>query len=384
MRIAPALTRVALVTAAVVSTVDAAAAADHRLSTYAGIEAHANPDRPLHGMVIVAWDGRDVSGTTDLSLELNTDTLRFAATDVALSADTTLNFQLTGEAVVAGLLRDHWRDLEHVPERTFTASYAQAQLWTKTRFADGLYMDAELGLRRWFFGENGDETGPDFRLPPEAWVFEPRLRLTWWRLDDDAAWRDRHRLYPRLRGYALGVEGGLDLRSDSRAWGEPDDPRNRPTMGLARVRPWFLAGWQATPDVRWQGGVEAGFAGEEDDLTRRRIGGLTPYVAQIPGVFWAHDLAGRYAHAQTSVPFRLDDAGGLEVGPMVAAAVLSDLHRTGALEDYGAEWGAGAVADLRFGAWQVDIRGGYSPSLSARADKAAWNVFVGGGWASSR
>lgn len=357
-------------------------ATEHRFTAYAGAEGHADPDRPAHGMLILAWDGRDVVGDTDLAVELNTDTLRFTVNELALTEDTSLNAQLTGEALIAGLSRDYWQDLAHRGDRTFTASYLQAQLWTKTRFADALYVEAEAGLRRWFFGPNGDETGEDFRLPPEVLVFEPRLRLTWWALSDDAAWHARHRLYPRLRGWALGVEGGFDLRMDTRDWGgdaEGPDPRNSPQKGIARVRPWALAGWQATPGLRWQGALEAGFAGGEDDLTRRRIGGLTPYVAQIPGVFWAHDLADRYVHVQTSLPVKLD--ADIEVGPMLAAAVLSDLHRTGDTSTYGIEWGAGAAAELRLGAWQVDARGGYSPSLSARADKAAWNLFLGAGGA---
>ena len=359
-----------------------ATAAQSRFTAYGGAEAHADPDRPAHGMLILAWDGVDVVGDTDLAVEFNTDTLRFAVNELALMDDTSLNAQLTGEAFIAGLSRDYWQDLVHRGDRTFTASYLQGQLWTKTRFLDALYVEAEVGLRRWFFSVNGDETGEDFRLPPEVIVFEPRLRLTWWALSDDAAWHARHRLYPRLRGWAVGVEGGLDLRTDAHNWGggaEGPDPRNAPQKGLARVRPWALAGWQTTPSVRWQGSLEAGFAGGEDDLTRRRIGGLTPYVAQVPGVFWAHDLADRYVHMQTTLPLHV--GGDVEVGPVLAAAAMSDLHRTGDTSTYGIEWGAGLAADLRLGRWQVDARGGYSPSLSARADKAAWNVFLGGGWA---
>ena len=33
------------------------------------------------------------------------------------------------------------------------------------------------------------------------------------------------------------------------------------------------------------------------------------------------------------------------------------------------------------GNWQVDLRGGYSPSVSERADRAAWSVWIGSGWA---
>jgi hypothetical protein len=48
-----------------------------------------------------------------------------------------------------------------------------------------------------------------------------------------------------------------------------------------------------------------------------------------------------------------------------------------------AEWGVGVAGDVRLGAWQVDVRAGYSPSLSARADRPAVTGLVGIGWAST-
>lgn len=354
-----------------------------RVAAYIAAEGQAHRERPAHGLLLLAWDAPDVLGAADAGVELNTDTLRLGLTDAPISATTTLNARLTGELFIAGLSTDYWQDGAHRAERTFRSSYVLGQVWTKTRAFDALYVEVELGLRQWFFGANGDDTGPELVLPRDAWVVEPRLRLTWWRLGDDAGWRERHRLFPRLRGYALGAELGADLRERSESWGAPEDPRNRPTTGVARIHPWALFGWQATPGIRWQGSAEGGAAaGDEDDLTRRRIGGLNPYVAQVPGVFWASDLAGRYAHALTAVPFRVAGAGdGVELGPMVAAAVLEDLHRTGRTDELGVEWGAGAALDARLGAWQVDLRGGFSPSLTARGDAAAWSVYLGAGWA---
>lgn len=356
-----------------------AGAAEHVLTAYANAEPNGHPDKRGHGVLLLAYDALDVSRTTDLAVELNTDTVRLQATEIPLKGETTLNLRLTGEYRIAGLSTDYWQEGEDRPERTFESSYVQGQLWVKGRPAGSLWMDAELGLRRWFFDQNGEKTGPDFRLPPEVWSFEPRVRATWWALDDDAAWHARHRLFPRLRGWAVGLEAGLDLRSDTHAWGDPDDDRNRPTAGIARLRPWALAGWQFAEVARWQGTAEGALSAGDDDLGRRRVGGLEPYVAGIPGVFWGHHLSDRYGHVSTSLPFKVWRE--VEAGPMAALAVVNDRGRTGDLDTYDPEWGLGAAVEARIGGWQADLRGGYSPSLSARADRAAWNALAGVGWA---
>ncbi len=387
----------ALVCAACVGS--AAAAGPQRLSAYVAAEGQPNADRPLHGIVIVAWDAENVSSTTDLSAELNTDTLRLAATEIPLEGQTTLNLRLSGEAFVAGLSTDAWRDGAVVPAETFRSSYVQGQIWVKGRPAGDLWAEAELGVRRWIFQRVNGDTGADFTLPADTSVLEPRLRLTWWGLRDDAAWHERQRLFPRLRGFAAGVEAGVDLRGTAHDWGaggashgsvgrQPggvpigalvdQGDRNRRRDAIARLRPWALAGWQATHALRWQGSAEGGLTSGDDDVSRRTVGGLNAYTAQIPGVPWAHDRAGNYAHAETSLQVAFCD--GWEAGPLAAVAVLSDRERTGS-SDAAAEWGLGAVLDARLGAWQLDLRGGYSPSLAARSDKPAFTAYLGAGWA---
>jgi hypothetical protein len=354
-----------------------------RYTAYTSAEAHADDERPLHGVLLLAYERRlgDHGGAGRFGAEFNTDTLRFDLADVPVDEHTTLNARLTGELYIAGLSTDYWQDLEHRRERTFRSSYVQAQGFTKTRIGAAHYVEVELGVRRWFFDENGDETGADFILPPEVTVLEPRLRYTYWGLADDGAWRERHRLYPRLRGFAAGVEGGVDLRTDATRWGDPGDTRNRPRKGIARLRPWAMGGTDIAGPLRWQGTLEAGAAAGDDDLGRRRVGGLTPYVAPIPGVFWAHTLSDRYAHAQVALPVRA--FGEAEIGPIAAAAVVNDRGRTGRREAYDEEWGVGLAADLRLGHWQVDVRGGYSPSLSARASRPAATALLGVGWSNA-
>lgn len=354
-----------------------------RYTAYTSAEVHADGERPLHAVLLLAYDRRlgDHAGGGRIATELNTDTLRIEVADLPVDGATTLNARLTGELFIAGLSTDYWQDLEHREERTFRSSYLQAQGFTKTRLGDAHFVEVELGVRRWFFDKNGEQTGNAFVLPPEATVLEPRLRYTFWGLADDAAWRVRHRLYPRLRGVAAGLEGGVDLRTEASRWGDPVDPRNRPRTGIARVRSWAMGGTDVAGPLRWQGTFETGAASGDDDLGRRRLGGLTPYVASIPGVFWAHGLSDRYAHAQLALPVRA--FGEAEVGPIAGAAIANDRGRTGHSDAYDGEWGLGLAADLRLGNWQVDVRGGYSPSLSARASRPAATALIGVGWSNT-
>lgn len=362
-----------------------AAAQQHKVSALLAAEGQADDDRPGHGIAMVAWDLSGLSGGAALGVELNTDTLRVRYDGLRLSDAVTVGAQLTGELFIAGLTTDYWQNGQMRLDRTFRSSYVQAQAWMKARVAARTYFEIEVGGRRWFFGSN-DDTGAALELPPDAWVFEPRLRYTWWNAQDDAAWRDRHRFFPRVRGLALGVEIGVDARSDVQPWGardpeafDPIDPRNEPGQFALRTRQWLIAGWQAHPMLRLQVSEEAGAASGDDDVTRRRLGGLNPYVVRVPGVPWAHHLVDDYAQGHLGVHVKV--AGDVEIGPTVAAAVLTDIDRVGELDDADVEWGVGLFADARFGAWQVDVRGGYSPSLSDRSDEAAWTAYVGVGWA---
>ena len=242
--------------------------------------------------------------------------------------------------------------------------------------------------RRFLFNpiEDGDRaTNPALTLPPNAWVFEPRLRYTWWNLADDAAWRDRHRFFPRLRGVAAGLELGVDARSNDQPWGALDadafavtDPRNAPDPFAPRVRQWLQAGWQIVPAVRTQLTETAVFGEGGDDLTRDRIGGAGPYSVTLPGAPWASWLSERYLAGSWSWHFAVSP--DVEVGPVVGAVLLSDPDRVGADDEVATLLGVGALADWRIGPWQVDVRGGWSPSVSERADQLAFSVWLGGGY----
>ncbi len=358
-----------------------AAQAGHRLSVLGGGEGWNDNATSFHGVVLLAYDSPALWRDGWFSAEYNTDTLRLTLNNARLADGVWLSAQLGGEYAIAGLLPDYYvnglRDLS----RGFQAGWVQALTALKLQLAPSLFMAVELGGRRWFFSAT-DDTDPDLTLPPEAWVFEPRVRYTGWWLRPDAAWQDRHRLYPRHRGLAIGGELGVDLRSDARAWGglgDAMDRRNRPGEAILRARQWLRAGWQLHPRVRTEVVESAALGAGEDDLTRDRIGGQTPYVAPLAGAPWASWVSAQYVAAQWSWHARVWD--DLELGPLVNAVYLGDPDRTGATEASAGLWGVGGLVDWRRGPWQVDLRGGWSPSVTDRADRTAYSVWLSVGWA---
>ena len=65
---------------------------------------------------------------------------------------------------------------------------------------------------------------------------------------------------------------------------------------------------------------------------------------------------------------------------MVGAILLADPGRVGDDTEVGTLVGVGALADWRSGPWQVDVRGGWSPSVSDRADVFAFNAWISAGY----
>lgn len=345
-------------------------------------EVWADDEVPFHGIAILAYDFDPIFAGARPSVVLNTDTLRLGLDELRLADDWRLGFSLVGEYAIAGLLTDYRVDGQAVPERGFQASYVEAEARIKRLVAGGGWAELSLRGRRWIFSRT-DDTDPGLELPPEAWVFMPRLYLGWWRLAGDAGWAHRHRLFPRLAGWAVGIEAGADVRSASEQWGaigagfEDPDPRNRPASVIPLVRQWALFG---VPLGRLRLEIEqrAGFGLDEDDLTRERIGGLNPYVVRVPGAPWASWLSERFVGGRVALPVRL--FADVEAGPTAAAVWLRDPLREGS-DEMGAVWGAGLSLDARFGRWQVDARGGVSPTLTAERDEGvAWSAYLGVGW----
>jgi len=359
----------------------------HRLSLAGGGELYATPGFNGHGFFLVRYDLDGLPRESHLSVELNTDTLRVSYWGLRVGRFE-LGVAAAGEVLIAGILSDYYRNGVNDPGRGFWASYATAGGSAKLNLAPH-FLELAAGARRWFFSRAG-ATNAALVLPPDAWVGEVRLRYTLWMLDPDRSLWEPQRLFPRLRGVALGVELGLDARSEVAPWGArdpsvfaPTDLRNDPSRAIFSARQWLRAGAKLHARLRLQIDESASWMWGADDLVRARIGGLNPYSIPLVGAPWADYLADDFAAADVSLHVRV--AGEHEVGVLVDGVVLDDVYRTGGpTARVGALAGIGAFADLRIGAWQLDVRGGWSPTVRVGSVAGGFTLFASAGWGWSR
>jgi hypothetical protein len=334
-------------------------------AAFAADELWVSPEVGNHGWALFDLRGRGITARGgDLHLFFNTETLHAGVENVPLGTDRLqFNAAVRAEAVYAGVLPDYRAQGARQPRRGFWASYGYAA--TSLKWLPGGPHSVEFvgAARRWHFARIADTTAPDLLLPPDAWVFEPRLRYTYWDVTSPGEEWQAQVAYPRVRGFAAGVELGADVRSDAQAWGAlggVDDGRNHPGAVILMARQWLRAGAQLTPRVRVQVDEYASWGRGEDDLTRPRAGGMNPYVVAIPGLAWPSMLSERLVAAQVGVHLRPSLAHAHEIGVAVAAGAFNDARRVGALDRFDGAGGVAAFADLRFGRWQVYLRAGYA------------------------
>lgn len=383
------LASLCLIVAFVVVAAAPASAAElhHRISLAGGGEIYATPDLSGHGFFLLRYDLDGLPRNAHFAAELNTDTLRLSYDRVRFGRFE-LGVAAAGEVLIAGILSDYYRDGQNDPGRTFWASYGSAAAAAKLNLAPH-FVELAVGARRWFFSRGG-ATRPELTLPPESWVGEVRLRYTLWQLAGDRSLWEPQRLFPRLRGVAFGVELGLDARSLARPWGARDDAaftvpdlRNDPSRTIFSARQWLRAGTLLQRRVRLQIDETASWMWGADDLVRLRVGGLNPYSVPLVGAPWAGYLAGNLAAIDASLHVRV--AREHEIGVLVDGVVLDDVDRTGGSTARPAVLGGvGVFADLRLGAWQLDLRGGWSPTLRPGTVGGGFTLFAAAGWGWSR
>lgn len=378
------LAAVALVSL-LVSVPDRAGADEHRWFTSTGGEAWAGVETGGHGFLLAHWRWEPDGSPFRLDAEFDTDTLRVGLSRIDLGPQTRLYGQLAGEYPFAGLLPDYYRLGRRIPGRGFRAGYVAVKGGVELHASETHFLQFEATGRRWLFRRT-DATDDRLRLPPEASVVEPRIRYTFWQLEDDPSHWEPHRPFWRILGVAGGLAFGADLRSETRRWGafdpsfEPPDPRNDPARAIPMFRQWFAAGWRLARPLRFQFHERIRWGIGDDDLSRDRIGGLNPYSVPVAGLPWAGLISGKYAAIHAGL--RVELPGDHELGPFVDAAAVADARRIGDLDTFSHSTGAGVLADLRFGDWNVDLRAGSAlPArwLLARPDLGAW-LSVGRRW----
>ena len=354
-----------------------------RYSLLVGGEAWMHPERGGHGLVMAAADRYGMTRNGHLGLEYNTDTVRLSADGFGFHGGLLeIGAAVEGQARYAGLLPDYYRRGRLDEDRGLWASHAAAQVRAKLNPPGNHHPELSLGARQWWFSRRG-ETADGFALPPDTRVLELRLHHTWWRLRDDAAWRDRHRSYPRLVGMAAGVSLGLDWRARTRPWGARDasvfapvDGRNDPRNGIAILRQWARAGRELRNGWRAQMTQLAAWGRGEDDITRLRIGGLNPYVASLSGAPWAAWLSDRVLAVSASLH--------RHVGVMTEAGVGADIARVDDASRTGKSAAAtlrgfSAFVDARPGHAQVDARLGWTPDAPG-GDGGQISAYVAAGY----
>jgi hypothetical protein len=351
-----------------------------RFSALAAVETWDSNEAPAHGALMLAYEIAGLKNGAQFSAEYNTDTLRIEYSNLRLTENLRWGIRATGEGRIANLVPDYYRRGVNEPDRGFSASYALGQIWLDMSPATRTFLRLEIGGRRWFVGRN-DKTALTFTLPANTWLLENKLHLTYWGLASDAGWRDRFRVYPRLRGISLGVTFAFNWQQDPRAWGardtdsfDPIDPRNDPDALQFGLTQWIRAGRDLTRNLRMEFRQESGWQMGEDDLSRRMIGGMNPYVLTLPGAPWAYFHSGDYMGGQ--IDLRWAANRWLEVGPVTALIALRDPDRIGD-DAFGMVWGVGGVVDIRLQDWQIDLRAGYAPGLRRiHPEQKAWSVLL--------
>ena len=298
----------------------------------------------------VAFDavGRGVVGDGDLRTFWNTDKVHVGIERLSFANDRLAFFAfLEGEILLAQLLRDYFQRGLKISEFGFNASYVL--LSPKLQWYPGKNQTLEvlLPVRHWWFYAKSD-TSPLYELPPNTWVFEPRIGYVYWNVDSPASEYGANRIFPRIRGIAVGLHGGLDLRSRSQAWGLGDG-RNDPGTVVYVMRQWLRAGWQFVPLARLQIEQWGSYGWGEDDITRNRVGGTSPYVIPIPGLPWTGLVSERLFSTQVGMHLKAKPTSPHEFGLLVAGGVFNDVTREGRLSTYGGTGGMALFADLRFG-----------------------------------
>ena len=364
-------------------------AEDSRLSMYLLYEAWDDETTPAHAAVMARWDKRFGNGQTRLALEFNTETLNLELDQIYLAPKTSLGGQLRAEAFGTNVLFDYFQNGQNDKSRTIAASNGLANVWLNWNPLSRVYIRYENGLRKWLINRISEQTSPDLILPENSFVYESRINVTWWKLNNDAAWSQRQRLYHRILGLALGATIGMNWQFDTKPWGardasvfNPVDSRNEPEHLQWSITQWLLGGWNLLDGIRLQIREEASWAEGIDDLSRRTVGGLTPFTVNMPGMPWAYVHAGKFASSTASLHIRLpiDD---FEIGAIASGLTVQDFERVGDSE-FTQLWGVGGFMDYRAGDWQFDVRGGYSPALrSLHSEQGAWSVLGVVGWGGS-
>ncbi|MEM7135826.1 MAG: hypothetical protein AAF500_04560 [Myxococcota bacterium] len=340
----------------------------------AGLDYVVEPEFAGFGFFLFQATGQGIVGGGDLRLYYNTDTVEVGLDRIPLAKNLDLFIALRGEAFFSGLLRYYYVGGIRNTNFGFNASYIILRNKLQWHFAPKHTFEVIADVRHWWFGD--DDTSPDFVLPDDTWVFEPRIGYIFWNVDSPGGEWTADKLFPRFEGNAFGLTVGIDVRSDINTWGL-DDGRNDPTKAILTVNQWYRGGWQFKPFFRLEVQETANWGENQDDISRQRVGGMNPYSIVVPGVPWAGILSERLLIGQASAHFRVKKNKPQELGVLISGGTVNDPFRTGNLDSFGGIGGVAVMTDLRWGPVSLYARVGYAIPTNWLADEAFISVFGG-------
>lgn len=331
----------------------------------AGAEASVAPAFTGHGFVLLQATRSETLGGT-LRLTFNTDTLDVTLERLPLAERLELSLGMRGEALIAGLNIDYFERGRRVADRGFFASYLQAHARLQRHLPAHHTVELETQVRRWWFAPTG-ASDDALVLPAETWHVQLRLGWIYWNIQVPRTEWEAHRLFVRVTGFAFRVGADMLMRGAPSAFGTEVapgrlEPRNDAGRGASTLRLW-AAGGRRVGALRLAGELNGAWGRGHDDITRDRLGGLTPYVVRVPGLPWAALISARYLVAEGRLALGLGDEGAHELGVLLAGGVVNDPRRLD-LREAGLVGGGALFADLRFGSWQVHAQGGMAAPVS--------------------
>lgn len=344
-----------------------------------GAEGWVGNNNLFHGWVIAALQLEARRSRTGITF--NTDTIELR-TDVRASHRLTVNARVRGQLGYANLLPDAFFEGERRNSNALQASTVEvgagAWLWTGGLHTLGL----EATTKFWTFHKTST-TSPDLVIPDEQWHVFPRLIWVLWDTASTGL-NDLHRTSLRIEGLVAGFEAGFVWRSEDEAWGltytRPafaPEPRNAPSALAPTTRAWLRSGTRIGESVRLDVRIDANALPGADDLTRARVGSMTPWYTQAPGMPWAVAVS-EYA-AGASLEVRLHPGSALETGPLLAAAVFNDPLRDNS-NDWGAIGSAGWVLNWQHRGFVFDSRYAVAPLAPWPQRFPSMALLVSGGW----
>jgi hypothetical protein len=347
----------------------------------AGGELAVAPALTGHGFLFLQAARSETLGGT-LRLTYNTDTVDVTLERLPLAERLELTVGVRGEALIAGLNLDYFQQGERLSERGFYASYLQGHARLQRHLPAHNTVELDTQVRRWWFSDTGS-TADTLQLPQETWHAQVRLAWIYWNIQLPRAKSGRRTGCSRA---SRALRSAWRPRCCCAVRRGPSAPR-WPRVSSTRATTWgagrpplrlWAAGGTAFGPLRLAFELNGAWGTGHDDITRDRVGGLTPYVVRVPGLPWAALLSERYLVGEARLALALGDERAHELGVLVAAGVLNDPRRLGQREAGGLGGGA-LFADLRFGSWQIHAQGAMAAPVGWLTDRVHLSGLVGVG-----